>query len=125
VNVAFFGTSAFGADVMRALVERGRLTVSEVVSQPDRESGRGRRLTPPPVAEAARELGLHVVQPERASDAPPRAEAGSWSRSARSSASPAVGLPAGQPASLAAAPLAVRRRSSARSWPATARQESP
>jgi len=76
VNVAFFGTSAFGADVLRALVERGRLTVSEVVSQPDRESGRGRRLTPPPVAEAARELGLPVSQPERASDTPPRADAG-------------------------------------------------
>jgi methionyl-tRNA formyltransferase len=76
VNVAFFGTSAFGADVLRALVERGRLTISEVVSQPDRESGRGRRLTPPPVAEAARELGLHLSQPERASDAPPKAEAG-------------------------------------------------
>jgi methionyl-tRNA formyltransferase len=76
VNVVFFGTSAFGADVLRALVARGRLTVSEVVSQPDRESGRGRRLTPPPVAEVARELGLPVSQSEQTSDAPPRADAG-------------------------------------------------
>jgi methionyl-tRNA formyltransferase len=76
VNVAFFGTSAFGADVLRALVGRGRLTVSAVVSQPDRESGRGRRLTPPPVAQAARELGIGLSQPEDASVAPPDAEAG-------------------------------------------------
>jgi methionyl-tRNA formyltransferase len=76
VNVAFFGTSAFGADVLRALVKRGRLSVSTVVSQPDRESGRGQRLTAPPVAEAARELGIALSQPELASDAPPEAEAG-------------------------------------------------
>jgi methionyl-tRNA formyltransferase len=76
VNVAFFGTSAFGADVLRALVERGRLRITAVVSQPDRESGRGRRLTAPPVAEAARELGIALSQPERASEAPPQADAG-------------------------------------------------
>ena len=76
MNVAFFGTSAFGADVLRALVERGRLTITAVVSQPDRESGRGRRLTAPPVAEAARELGIALSQPERASEAPPHADAG-------------------------------------------------
>jgi methionyl-tRNA formyltransferase len=76
VNVAFFGTSAFGADVLRALVERGRLTITAVVSQPDRESGRGRRLTSPPVADAARELGIALSQPERASQAPPPADAG-------------------------------------------------
>ena len=76
MNVAFFGTSAFGADVLRALVERGRLRITAVVSQPDRESGRGRRLTAPPVAEAARELGIALFQPERASEAPPSADAG-------------------------------------------------
>jgi methionyl-tRNA formyltransferase len=76
VSVAFFGTSAFGADVLRALVERGRLSISAVVSQPDRMSGRGRRLTSPPVAEAARELGIALSQPERASEAPPEADAG-------------------------------------------------
>ena len=76
MNVSFFGTSAFGADVRRALVERGRLTITTVVSQPDRESGRGRRLTAPPVAEAARQLGIALSQPERASEVPPQADAG-------------------------------------------------
>src|SRR6185437_15163611 len=39
--------------------------VVAVYSQPDRPAGRGRRLTPPPVKEAALALGLPVLQPER------------------------------------------------------------
>ena len=76
MNVAFFGTSAFGAEVLRALVERGRLSITCVVCQPDRPSGRGRELRPQPVAEAALELGLDLRRPEVASDDPPPAEAG-------------------------------------------------
>lgn len=76
MNVAFFGTSAFGADVLRALVQRGRVEVVTVVSQPDRPSGRGRTLAPPPVAAAASELGLSLTQPQDASLEPPRADAG-------------------------------------------------
>ena len=76
MNVAFFGTSEFAADVLRQLVSRGAIAITEVVSQPDRPSGRGRGLAPPPVAAAARELGLPVRQPERASEEPPDADAG-------------------------------------------------
>jgi methionyl-tRNA formyltransferase len=76
VNVAYFGTSEFAADVLRALVQRGAVTPSAVVSQPDRPSGRGRALTPPPVAAAAGELGLPLMQPENASADPPAADAG-------------------------------------------------
>jgi methionyl-tRNA formyltransferase len=76
VNVAFFGTSAFGADVLRALVQRGRVEVVAVVSQPDRPSGRGRRPAPPPVAAAAGELGLPLTQPQDASSQPPPVDAG-------------------------------------------------
>jgi methionyl-tRNA formyltransferase len=50
--------------------------VAAVVSQPDRPSGRGRALTAPPVAAAARELGLPLTQPQDASAEPPEAEAG-------------------------------------------------
>jgi methionyl-tRNA formyltransferase len=35
-----------------------------VVTRPDRPRGRGRKLRPPPVADAARELGLEVFQPD-------------------------------------------------------------
>ena len=76
MSLAFFGTSEFGAAVLRSLVERGRVEVSTVVSQPDRASGRGRRSGSPPVAEAARELGIPLEQPEDASAAPPAAQAG-------------------------------------------------
>jgi methionyl-tRNA formyltransferase len=76
VNVAYFGTAPFGADVLRRLVEGGRVEVGVVVSQPDRPSGRGRSLAPPPVAVAARELGIELRQTENASAEPPDAEAG-------------------------------------------------
>jgi methionyl-tRNA formyltransferase len=76
VNVVYFGTSEFAADVLRTLVERGAVTPAAVVSQPDRRGGRGRTLTPPPVAAAARELDLPLAQPEDASAEPPEADAG-------------------------------------------------
>ena len=53
------GTPAFAVPTLRALVESGH-QVASVLSQPDRPSGRGQRLTAPPVKEAALELGLDV-----------------------------------------------------------------
>jgi methionyl-tRNA formyltransferase len=76
VNVAFYGTSEFGADVLERLVERGKLDITTVVSQPDRPSGRGQKLSSPPVAERARRLGLSVLQPQNASAEPAPADAG-------------------------------------------------
>jgi methionyl-tRNA formyltransferase len=76
VNVAFYGTSEFGADVLEHLVRRGNLDITTVVSQPDRPSGRGRRLSSPPVAERARQLGLQLLQPDDASRSPAPADAG-------------------------------------------------
>jgi len=64
----YAGTSAFGADCLRALVAGGT-EVALVLSQPDRPAGRRRQPTPPPVAVAARELGLPLRQPERAGEA--------------------------------------------------------
>ncbi len=40
-------------------------TICAVLTNPDREEGRGRRLAPSPVKEKAIELGLRVLQPER------------------------------------------------------------
>ncbi len=39
--------------------------VVDVITQPDRPAGRGRKLQPPPVKRKARELGLAVYQPRR------------------------------------------------------------
>ncbi len=75
-RVVFLGTSAFGADVLRRLTGEPEVDITAVVTQPDRPSGRGQRRGSPPVADAARELGLRLVQTERASAEPPDADVG-------------------------------------------------
>ena len=62
MRTVFLGTSAFAAEVLTRLAatdHRPRL----VVTRPDRKAGRGQKLTPPPVADAARELGIELFQP--------------------------------------------------------------
>jgi methionyl-tRNA formyltransferase len=66
LNVVFMGTAAFAAPCLQAVVRAGH-TVQAVVSQPDRPHGRGMKLQPSPVKAAAMELGLPVLQPEKAS----------------------------------------------------------
>jgi methionyl-tRNA formyltransferase len=63
LTTAFLGTSAFAAAVLERLAASDHRPAL-VVTRPDRAAGRGRRLTPPPVATTARELGLEVFQPE-------------------------------------------------------------
>jgi methionyl-tRNA formyltransferase len=75
-RVVFLGTSAFGADALRRLAGEPELDIMAVVTQPDRPSGRGQRPGSPPVADAARELGLRLVQTERASADPVDADVG-------------------------------------------------
>jgi methionyl-tRNA formyltransferase len=63
VRTVFLGTSDFAADVLTRLADtphRPQL----VVTRPDRPAGRGRKLSAPPVAGTARELGLALYQPE-------------------------------------------------------------
>ncbi|HEY1681201.1 MAG TPA: methionyl-tRNA formyltransferase [Candidatus Tumulicola sp.] len=61
MRTLFFGTSDFAVPSLRVLAER--TAVAGVVTQPDRPSGRGQRVTPSPVKAAAIELGLPVYQP--------------------------------------------------------------
>ena len=63
MTTAFLGTSDFAAAVLQRLAATDHRPAL-VVSRPDRPAGRGRRLTPPPVAETARALGLDLFQPE-------------------------------------------------------------
>jgi methionyl-tRNA formyltransferase len=76
VRVAFFGTSAFGAGALHRLVAQDGVEVVAVVSQPDRPAGRGRRTASPPVAIAAADLGLPLIQSEQASATVPSADVG-------------------------------------------------
>lgn len=62
-RVAFLGTPAVAAPALRALAAATQ--VQAVFANPDRPSGRGRKLEAPPVKAAALELGLAVHQPER------------------------------------------------------------
>jgi methionyl-tRNA formyltransferase len=66
LRTVFMGTSSFALPAMEALA--GTEEVIAVVTQPDRPQGRGRRVLPPPIKEAALGLGLRVLQPERVKD---------------------------------------------------------
>jgi methionyl-tRNA formyltransferase len=63
LSTAYLGTAAFAAAVLERLAATDHRPAL-VVTRPDRAAGRGRKLTPPPVAETARALGLDVFQPE-------------------------------------------------------------
>jgi methionyl-tRNA formyltransferase len=72
VRTVYLGTSEFAAAVLERLAaspHRPQL----VVTRPDRPRGRGRRVTPPPVAIAAGELGIELDQPASVNDADARA----------------------------------------------------
>jgi len=61
MSLIFFGTGSFALPSLRALAT----SVSLVVSQPDRPSGRGLKLTPSPIKLLAIELGIPVETPEK------------------------------------------------------------
>jgi methionyl-tRNA formyltransferase len=63
-RIIFMGTPDFAVPSLKALIEN-QYEVAAVVTQPDRPSGRGKRLTPPPVKVVAEATGLKVLQPER------------------------------------------------------------
>jgi len=63
VRTVYLGTSEFAAGVLRRVADSSH-TPQLIVTRPDRPRGRGRKLAPPPVAEAAGGLGLDVFQPD-------------------------------------------------------------
>ncbi len=68
MSVVYLGTSEFAAAVLERLAAEERHRPSLVVTRPDRKSGRGRHPRSPPVADAARRLGLALAQPERVNE---------------------------------------------------------
>lgn len=63
MRALFFGTPDYAVPTLRALAQISE--VVGVVCQPDKPKGRGMELSPPPVKEAALQLGLPVVQPTK------------------------------------------------------------
>ena len=62
-RVGFLGTPIFADRILQKLLTMPDLEVAWVISQPDRPSGRGKRLSPPPVAKTALDLGIPLLQP--------------------------------------------------------------
>ena len=73
MSTAFIGTSDFAAAVLERLARSEGHRPELVITRPDRPSGRGRRLTAPPVAATARALGLALEQPQNVNDPQSRA----------------------------------------------------
>ena len=57
----FAGSGAFGLPTLRSLVERG-FDVPLVISQPDKPAGRGKKLTPTPIAQFAIDHNLPLLR---------------------------------------------------------------
>jgi methionyl-tRNA formyltransferase len=72
VSAVYLGTSDFAATVLRTLAGSAHRPAL-AVTPPDRPQGRGRKLTPPPAAEAARELGIELLQSGDVNDEAARA----------------------------------------------------
>ncbi|WP_026293094.1 methionyl-tRNA formyltransferase [Rudaea cellulosilytica] len=72
MRLVFAGTPDFAVPHLAAC-RRDGVEIAAVYTQPDRPAGRGRKLTPSPVKQAALDLGLAVEQPENFKDAATRA----------------------------------------------------
>ena len=66
-RIIFFGTEAFSADALRALIA-SNFNVVAVVTKPDQPKGRGHKLTEPLVKTIAREHDIPVWQPTKLAD---------------------------------------------------------
>ena len=67
MRTAYLGTSEFAATVLRRLAGSPHRPAL-VVTPPDRRQGRGRKVSPPPAAVAASELGLELLQAENVNE---------------------------------------------------------
>jgi len=66
ISVVFMGTPDFAVPTLAALIDNPQYEVRAVVTQPDRPSGRGRKLAASPVKQLALGHGLPVLQPHKA-----------------------------------------------------------
>ena len=62
-RTVFMGTPEFAVPSLQALLASPRFELVGVVTQPDRPSGRGQRLTPSPIKQEAEQLHVAIFQP--------------------------------------------------------------
>ncbi len=70
MRIVFLGSGAFAIPSFAALIDAGH-DVAALVCQPDREKGRGRELSPPPLKPVAEGRGVPVLQPRRIKEPAP------------------------------------------------------
>ncbi len=63
LKVVFMGSPEFAVPTLEALIADPRIEVCAVVTQPDKEAGRGKKLTPPAVKVCAEAHNIKVFQP--------------------------------------------------------------
>ncbi|MEU4574121.1 methionyl-tRNA formyltransferase [Nonomuraea sp. NPDC023979] len=68
MRLVFAGTPETALPSLRTLIDSPRHEVAAVVTRPDAQSGRGRKVHPSPVAELAEEAGIEVLRPAKAGD---------------------------------------------------------
>jgi len=64
MKLVFCGTPQFAVPSLLAMIDAGH-EIALTLTQPDRPSGRGMQLAPPPVKQMAEAAGLEVFQPEK------------------------------------------------------------
>ncbi|MDU4961452.1 MAG: methionyl-tRNA formyltransferase [Sporomusaceae bacterium] len=67
MRIVFMGTPDFAVPSLQALIRAGH-EIAAVVTQPDRPRGRGRKLCPSPVKQAALDGNIPVLQPGKVKD---------------------------------------------------------
>ena len=79
MRIVFMGSSDASAECLRAILREPALEVVGVVTQPDRPAGRGKTLTPCPLAKFAEERGITaVIKPEKVNLEEPMSIIHSW-----------------------------------------------
>ena len=66
-SIIFMGSPDFAVPSLEALYNKG-IKIKAVVTQPDKQKGRGKKISFTPVKEKALELGIPVLQPVRMKD---------------------------------------------------------
>ena len=64
INIVFFGTPDIGLQSLEHFYNSDKFNVLAVVTQPDKPSGRGHKLTPSPIKQFALEHDIRVFQPK-------------------------------------------------------------
>ena len=64
INIVFFGTPDIGLPSLEHFYNSDKFNVQAVVTQPDKPSGRGHKLTPSPIKKFALEHDIKVFQPK-------------------------------------------------------------